>query len=159
MSSLGICLCPCMSLQKGVTVLAVIDAVLSSIFLALYILGLVALLAISKEDLEVTTEEKNIGIATCAIAIVIAILQILLALRLYYGGKNRDTRNCRVWLIATVVVVTIMVISFILNVSAGKFEGSSGAASLLDLTYKIYEMLVVSSFVKQLGQDVPYGIS
>ncbi|CAL8083831.1 unnamed protein product [Orchesella dallaii] len=154
--ALDIFLCPCMSLQQGVKILAIIDAVLSTLGVVLYTLALIVLLADS-EDLDLPTDEKTVGVFIIALAIFIAILQILLAFRLYYGGVNRDSRNCRIWLIISVVIITVIGICFIVNVSTRRFDEYYGAGSVIGLVYKIYEMLVVSSFIKQLGTEMTIG--
>ncbi|ODM95156.1 hypothetical protein Ocin01_11524 [Orchesella cincta] len=97
---------------------------------------------------------ESVVIGVAAVAIIISILQIILALRLFFAAKNRDYRNCRIWIIVTVIVVVINIASLILNSTSGEFDSLSFGITIFLVCYKLFELLVVISFLRTLrGAD------
>ncbi|CAL8083884.1 unnamed protein product [Orchesella dallaii] len=146
----------CMSSQRGVKILAIIDAVLSVLNLGLFALGVIGLL-VYDDELDITERQKRIATGAFVIGIVISILQILLAFRLFYGAKNRDYRNCRIWITVTIVVVVINTASLILNWTAGEPTAFVLGITAFLICYKIFEIVVVLMFLRTLGTDGQAG--
>jgi len=146
---LALCLCPCFSLQESVKVLAIIDAILSTLNLILYILELVALAGYSWGT-NGQQAAQIVAVFLVAIYLLSSIIQILIAAKLYSGGINKNYQRCKFWLKITYVLVILQIIGLIVDVSDGEFKGFSSATSMIDLIYKVYEMLVVSLFLTEL---------
>ncbi|CAL8083937.1 unnamed protein product [Orchesella dallaii] len=150
---LAICLCPCMSLQESVKVLAIIDALLSLLNIIFYITALVAIATDNLDYVQIDGQRaaaQVVAIILIAIYLLGSIIQILIAAKLYSGGKNKHYQRCKFWLKITYVLVVLQIIGLITDVSDGEFKGYSAAASFSDLLYKLYEMLVVSMFLTEL---------
>ncbi|CAL8083881.1 unnamed protein product [Orchesella dallaii] len=148
--------CPCMSLGKGVKILAIVDAVLSVLNVGTLILALVGLLA-WHEELELEKQTKTIAIAAIVIGMILCILEALLAVKLYRGAKDNDHRSCRFWLLVTIVLTVITVISLIVNSTSGDFHGASFGVSVVALGYKAYEIFVVYTFMGVLANQGGVG--
>ncbi|ODM89938.1 hypothetical protein Ocin01_16743 [Orchesella cincta] len=149
--------CPCMPLQSGVRLLAIIDAVLSLLNLGLFLLVLLAILFYKGEN-EIEDGDKGVSVVIVVVAILIAGLQFLLALRLYRGAKEKDSRRCRSWLAATVVIITIYAISLVTNRTAKDFHGGGLAVFMVAIIYKVFEVVLVVAFIEMLKQDHQRGI-
>ncbi|CAL8141079.1 unnamed protein product [Orchesella dallaii] len=123
--------------------------VISTINLGLQITAFVEVLVLTeKEELELNERERNIALGTIALAILTAFLQILMALRLYKGAKNRDRKNIKIWLIISTITVIINLVSLIIEGSAGERTRIYIWTTTIIIIYKIYEIAVVFTFFK-----------
>ncbi|XP_021953111.1 uncharacterized protein LOC110849938 [Folsomia candida] len=87
----------CMPLKKGVTIMAVIDVILSTIYLIVLI---VAVVKYSRDsDKEDDDRDEEVAIWTSVFVIILAGLGLLLSLRLYNGAVHSNISYCRLWLI------------------------------------------------------------
>ncbi|ODM88772.1 hypothetical protein Ocin01_17910 [Orchesella cincta] len=149
----SVCLsCPCMSLQESVKVLAIIDAVLSIFNLILYTLALVGAAAYTMEQTVDDKAAQGFAIFLVVLYLFGSIIQILIAFKLYSGGKNANYQSCKFWMKITYVLLIIQIVGIITDFSDGEFKGYMAGGSLIDLIYKIYEMLVVSYYLNELNE-------
>ncbi|CAL8083837.1 unnamed protein product [Orchesella dallaii] len=141
--------CPCMPLQAGVIIFAVIDIVIGILNLGLFLLVLVGLLAIGLDG-DFGDVDKGVAFLIVISAIFIASVQLMFAFRLYHGGKTKDINKCRSWLIATIIIITIYVITLVSDKDYRDSRGVGFAIISALAIYKIYEIATVVAFIEQL---------
>jgi hypothetical protein len=66
---------------------------------------------------------------------------------------QRDIRNCKIWLIVTLILTIIDIISYVINGAAGTVYAANITFSSLALIYNIYMMWVVYAFIQELKSD------
>lgn len=71
-------------------------------------------------------------------------------MHLFFFCQN-DAQRCKKWLMIVVVLFTIKLISLIVNMATSSFGTSYLVSGILGSVYKIYEMCVVFSFMRDLN--------
>ncbi|CAL8103727.1 unnamed protein product [Orchesella dallaii] len=140
-------LCPCMALQKGTMLLAVIDAMLSIVNVGTLVIGF---LIFDKDDPDFSQSEKVITLVVLIVVTVMCVLQIALAFKLYMGAIKKNYKSCRLWMIISVVVLIVNLLNSIVDSTTTDFEGTSLAGNVISIVYKIFEMFVVYAFLEEL---------
>ncbi|CAL8083840.1 unnamed protein product [Orchesella dallaii] len=138
--------CPCMPLKLGVRIFAVIDVVLGILNVGLFLLILFGVLKIDTDgSVDMGTEFLFI-----AGGIIIPMIQLLFAFRLYYGAKTNDISKCRSWLTSTVIIVILYIIALVSD--RGSLDSSGAAFTVISVltVYKVYEIAAVVSFIEEL---------
>ncbi|ODM89940.1 hypothetical protein Ocin01_16745 [Orchesella cincta] len=101
--------CPCMSVGKGVKVLALVDAILA----ALFVVGLTVLLALVALHPPHQHDIKVITIVTFTFYLVFNLSEIALAMILLSAAKNQNTKKCNIWLVATCIMVGLTMLGLL----------------------------------------------
>ncbi|ODM97068.1 hypothetical protein Ocin01_09609 [Orchesella cincta] len=143
-------LLPCMALQKGTMLLAVIDAMISIVNVGTLVIGF---LIFDKDDPDFSNGEKIITLVVLIVVTIMCILQIALAFKLYMAAINKNYKSCRLWMIISAVVLIINVLNTTVDTATTDFEGTSLAGNVIAIIYKIYEMLVVYAFLQELKSN------
>ncbi|ODM98145.1 Potassium transporter 19 [Orchesella cincta] len=148
--------CCCISLQRGTTIFAWIDAVLSSLLLVLFTLGLIggilydpSLDTDSPDDVGLSSSQRIQLLITCVLYIAACICQILLALYLRRAAKNNNYRALLRWIIISTIVLLMGAITSGLHLRTALSLGTFLSATA-GIAYKTYEIIVVSAFRHEL---------
>ncbi|ODM91025.1 hypothetical protein Ocin01_15657 [Orchesella cincta] len=145
-------LCPCMPLEKGVKLLAIIDGIIGITNLLLFSFVLVGLKT-HKEEFGLNDEEKQTVGPILIIEMTFSIVQIFMAVKLFDGAKLNDIRKCRTWIIVATILGLMEVCSSLKN--GEELNALSFRIFLVAIVYKVYAIFVVLSFTKELAREMP----
>ncbi|CAL8083887.1 unnamed protein product [Orchesella dallaii] len=153
------CSCSMLS-QKDVKILAIIDAVLGILNLGLCALRIIYLSDYYHEwtwsEIEEIYKYEKVSAQTYIIPIITSIFQILMAFMLRYVAKHRDYRNCRIWIIVTVIVVvlnTAILVCIWNGVLWTHLDTLFLGISAFPFCFKILEIFIVSMFLRTLKKE------
>ncbi|CAL8083834.1 unnamed protein product [Orchesella dallaii] len=155
-------ICHYLTLRKSVKLLAVIDAVFSVLLIGLMTLPLIR--PQTFPDAPKMEFTKLFPIAVRILSVALALLQILLAIRLYRGAKYSDYRlNWKLWTRAKVVLLTIYIFGYVgllVNMpSKTPFErtyfGSTGL--IIALTLFVVFIVLLTGFCEDRRVDHAIG--
>jgi len=144
--------CCCISLQRGVIIMAVIDMVFAAINAGLWVMALIFVVGDIGDG---RYENEGATTARVIISVIIAILGLLLSIRLYFGAKRKDIRNCKIWLIVKIILFIIDVVLIIVSLvtSDGDELNYAFYVTIGIMIYQLYMMFCVFCFIKQLGRE------
>ncbi|ODM95157.1 hypothetical protein Ocin01_11525 [Orchesella cincta] len=137
-----------MPLQKGVKVLAIIDAVLSTLNLGMYVLAIVGL-HVYDDELDTLKRKKCCHWCCCCCHNHLNSSD--------NAALQKRLSKLRIWIIVTVIVVIINIASLILNSTSGEYAPAAFGITVFLICYKIFETVVVISFLRTLGTDGQTG--
>ncbi|ODM90743.1 hypothetical protein Ocin01_15937 [Orchesella cincta] len=137
--------CLCIPLQKGVKILAIVDAIFNLILFKTF------------SNVFFQNLDKGAAATVGVLALFITMLQFLLALRLHGGAKNEDIRKCRSWVISTVVIITIYIIILVFDRTSESFGGAELIVFLVLIFYKVFGIAVVVGYTELLKQNDQTG--
>ncbi|ODM91027.1 hypothetical protein Ocin01_15656 [Orchesella cincta] len=136
-------MCPCMPLQRGVELLAIIDAVLSVITVGLFLLALAIVGAMAfTEELGLSDGEKIVAVVAVLLVIAILAVQVFMAVQLYYGAKTKDYGKCRRWFVFTVIMLLLNFYGILKKGS--DMDNVSFRLFLVELIYRFMNYLLSS---------------
>ncbi|OXA40474.1 uncharacterized protein LOC110860597 [Folsomia candida] len=142
----------CMPLQRGVILMAIIDVIFAVGKLIVTALDFTTIYRESRN--KPTESEKTVSIIVGILLFIVAIMGLLLSLRLYFGAKKRDIKNCRIWLIVKIILFFIDVISLIVTYTAGDEESDKKVSvlvvTIIILIYRVYMKYCVYCFIQEL---------
>ncbi|CAL8097649.1 unnamed protein product [Orchesella dallaii] len=147
--------CPCMRLQTGVKLLSIIDALLTLLFVVVCVVTLVTVLNFDDQKLEGLKLKgyKNLLVAMVVLDMIVSILQFILDIILYNAAIKRSWAKCFVWLVVTGITLTKYIYNIAKNSTLPGFSASAYVYGILFFIFKLYEMVVVFSFIQQVRKQ------
>ncbi|CAL8097646.1 unnamed protein product [Orchesella dallaii] len=142
--------CPCFPLQKAVKLLAIFDGILSAVNLLL-LAAIVIGLATHPEEFQLSEDDKATVVPIAIIDTTFSIVQVYIAIKLYIGAVKEDIGKCKVWLVVTTFIDLIEICSSLQR--GEEFNAATSRLFFIIVAYKIYAILVVLAFIKELGKD------
>ncbi|CAL8102530.1 unnamed protein product [Orchesella dallaii] len=153
--------CPCMLLETGVKVIAIIEVLLTSLGLAVLYLNYAVL-----ANLNPTLEKHKQGLENFKLAVIYSIIlvtcQLLLSIGLFFGAVTKNICLCQAWVVITIIEVVSTVIAeilaFVVEVfDTGSPEMATGivweipvSVTVLAICIELYFLFVVFAFIQQL---------
>ncbi|ODM94242.1 hypothetical protein Ocin01_12439 [Orchesella cincta] len=146
--------CPCMSLQTGVKLVAVVHAVAHLLAIVIFTSGAIGLdLGIDAPTTNQFIQEvASNGKPMFSLVFFFYLNAVLLSIVLYFGAQKRNTGMCWAWLgfsaFHLVLALGIMNVIFVLR-----------ASDFVVVVVEIYLLFVVYAFIMQLRQQAREELS
>ncbi|CAL8102518.1 unnamed protein product [Orchesella dallaii] len=152
-------LCPCMRLETGVKVIAIIDVVGSIYFIFSFSYEIVKLDELYKETNSVGIENSVLEIRTTVkslriFQILIFIIHVFLCLGLYWGVMKKNAEMCWAWIgfTSTTVLIAIIDLIFVVSKYTPMYFGYGYIETIIHILFQPYAIFVVSAFIGKLRQ-------
>ncbi|ODM91402.1 hypothetical protein Ocin01_15279 [Orchesella cincta] len=142
--------CPRMPLRKGVKVLAIAN-IIFGVFCVVMLTVFLVLASLQPTDDEFKPDLKVILIVILTFYFLFAIFETGMSVFLLISTNNRNTKRCNIWLVITGIILGFAILGPFSQMVFGK--ASYESVWLIGwIPYKIYECLVVFSFVKHINE-------
>ncbi|CAL8083769.1 unnamed protein product [Orchesella dallaii] len=149
--------CPCMPSEKGVKILAVLNAILDGILSVIFVVFLILDLIAGLPKTSYPTSLKVFFIIIFPTGLVLYLLDFGLSILLFMGAKRRSTNICKIWLILMRYIIGLCLLSFFAKLLFAGYAGILDILVVFLIPFKTFEILVVHALYREVTDEIQEG--